>query len=153
MKNIIDTRVVISNLITNHSNEDAEVLADIVVDISKLGTDNKISAHELIDYCRAKAIDECDSIQTIYADTIAYIEYISKISVDRIRLSFDLSAEHQDICNKKDIGICGMFCDGHKKTCMMYEEDNEPGYIGTCSRFEDDELAIEVCSFEEGDPL
>ena len=153
MINIIDTRRVISNLITNHPNEDSEVLADIVIAISKLGIDNKINPRELIDYCRTKAINECDSIQMIYADTIAYIEYISKISVDRIKIGFNLISENNNICNKKDIGICGMFCDGHNTKCTMYEEDKEPGYIGTCSRFEEDELAIEVCSFEEGDPL
>lgn len=153
MKNIVDIRPVIANIINIYNDSiDSNTLANIITDITNIADEkNSIETHKLISYFRNKAICENSQIKHIFANTIAYIEYISEISVDRIFASLSIDDTPSDICNKKDLGVCGMYCDGKNKSCSLYETE-EPGYIGTCSRFEEDyEPCIEVCSFEEGD--
>ena len=154
MKNTIDIRKIIANMITIHSETmDGDHLASIIVEMNKMSTNNHIDTKVLIDYLKNKIhTEDTDCMKHFYADTLAYVNYISGKAVD------DILAQNKSValCQKRCLDICTMYCDGYDTSCEMYkssEEDNDV-YIGTCSRFieEDDTAAIQVCSFEEGDP-
>ena len=153
MKTIIDTRPVIANLITRFANTcKSEKIADILMDLSSIGDNtNKIEVKKLVDYLESKMVTADAEMKLVYADCIAYVDYISGKAVDKI-----LNKKAIPLCQKRNLDICSMYCDGYDTSCEMYKscETDDDVYIGTCSRFEedDDTVAIEVCSFEEGDP-
>lgn len=153
MKTIIDTRPVIANLITRFADTcKSENFTDILMDLSRIGDDtNKIEVKKLVEYFESKMVTADAEMKLVYADCIAYVDYISGKSVDKI-----LNKKAIPLCQKRNLDICSMYCDGYDTSCEMYKscETDDDVYIGTCSRFEedDDTIAIEVCSFEEGDP-
>lgn len=153
MKNIIDVRPIIANVITRFADTvKSDGFADIIMNLSRLGDDsNKVETKKLINYLESKIKTADAEMKIVYADCIAYVDYISGKAVDKI-----LNKKAIPLCQKRNLDICSMYCDGYDTSCEMYKscEDDEDVFIGTCSRFEedDDTVAIEVCSFEEGDP-
>ena len=154
MTNTIDVRRIIANMINVHSDAmDGDHLASIIVEINNIAVNNYIVTDTLVKYLINKIrMEETDCMKRFYADTLAYVNYISGKSVDDILTKTNPVA----MCQKRCLDICTMYCDGYDTSCDMYkssEEDNDV-FIGTCSRFieDDDTVAIEVCSFEEGDP-
>lgn len=137
MKTIIDIRPVIANLITRFANTcKSEKFANILMDLSSIGDNtNKIEVKKLVDYLESKMVTADAAMKLVYADCIAYVDYISGKAVDKI-----LNKKAIPICQKRNLDICSMYCDGYNTSCEMYK---------SC---EDDTVAIEVCSFEEGDP-
>lgn len=151
MTNIIDIRRVIANIINVHSETfDGDHMASIIVEMNKLALNNNVRTESLMDYLKKKIkTEETDDMKRFYADCLAYVNYISGKAMDDI-LSTSKSIP---LCQKRNLDICSMYCNGYDTSCEMYKSSDEV-YIGTCSRFtdEEDDCAIEVCSFEEGDP-
>ena len=144
MEKIVDIRPVIANIINNHYEPvDANILADIISELNGLAKNNKIETNKLIKHFYKNLAESTGEIKMIYADCIAYVEYMSGITIDRI-----LNHKKIELCQKRNLDVCSLYCDGFDTSCENYSSEHE-AYIGTCSRFEDD--AIEVCSFEEGD--
>lgn len=153
MKNTIDIRPIVANIVTRFANSvHADNVADIIMDLSHIGNGtNTIETNTLLDYLYGKLAKSNENMKLIYADIIAYTEYVSGKTVDKI-----INRKAIPLCQKRNLDICSMYCDGYDTSCEMYKscEDDDDVFIGTCSRFEenDDTIAIEVCSFEEGDP-
>jgi hypothetical protein len=154
VNNTIDIRRVIANIINVHSDAmDGDHLASIIVEMNNIAVNNYISTDTMVKYLKNKIrMEETDCMQRFYADTLAYVNYISGKAIDDI-LAY---TKPVSLCQKRNLDICSMYCDGYDTSCEMYKSCDDDGdvFIGTCSRFEEDNdtVAIEVCSFEEGDP-
>ncbi len=151
MTNTIDIRRIVANIINVHSDSmDGDHLATIIVEINNLAVNNYVLTASFVDYLKNKIkTEETECMKRFYADTLAYVNYISGKAIDDI-LAY---TKPVSLCQKRNLDICSMYCDGYDTSCEMYKSSDvdDDVYIGTCSRF-DEECAIEVCSFEEGDP-
>jgi hypothetical protein len=130
---------------------DGDHLASIIVEVNNLALNNNVRTESIMDYLKKKIhTEETECMKHFYADTLAYVNYISGKAVDDLLIA----TKPIPMCLKRDRDICSMYCDGFDTSCEMYQssEKEDDVYIGTCSRFEDDDCAIEVCSFEDGDP-
>jgi hypothetical protein len=148
-----DIRCVTNNLINRYYGKVNDATLNAVVErVNRVGLIN-VSAPTLLPIL--KEFIETESNRTakmLYADCYVYVEYISGISIERVLQS----KSPVMLCSRRCLDTCASYCEGYDTTCENYISDDElpNGYIGVCSRFENDEYAeaIEVCSFEEGDP-
>lgn len=147
MKTIIDIRPIVANIVNNnYESIDSNILAGIISELNHFADkNNKVNTKKLVDYLYKKLNESVNEQKMLYADCIAYVEYMSGITIDRI-----LNHKTVDLCQRRNHDTCSCYCDGFDTSCENYTSSDE-AYIGTCSRFEDDD--IEVCSFEEGDPI
>ena len=142
MTNTIDIRRIIANMITVHSDSmDGDHLASIIVDMNKIATNNHVDTMVIINYLKNKiCTEDTDCMKRFYADTLAYVNYISGKALD------DILTQNKSValCQKRCLDICSIYCDGYDKSCEMYkssEKDNDV-FIGTCSRFVEDDDAF-----------
>lgn len=158
MNNYIDIRSVTTNLINRYYDKiDHDVLKSVLHQLNHLNaTTYKMSTQDFITHIKTYMNSSTnDNMRKLYADCWAYVEYISGLSTERILKPL----KPIPLCARRNSDTCAIYCDGFDTSCESYitDDDLPNGYIGVCTRFEEDSeyednVAIEVCSFEEGDP-
>lgn len=153
VKNMIDVRAISANLVSRYYDKvDHSILIDVTRNINDMAVSN-METFNCLNAIKEKMIRANNATaKMLYADAWAYAEYISGVAINKL---LNIS-KPIPLCNRRNLDTCAMYCEGYDTACENYLTDDEipTGFIGTCSRFEDDEYAeaIEVCSFEEGDP-
>jgi hypothetical protein len=128
----IEIKEVTKNLLTKYYGKvDHEILKIALHQLNTI-VPYKMSAHELLLILK-RLIDCSTNMETkkLYADCYVYVEYISGISIERVIKPVNPIM----LCNERNLDRCSMYCDGYDTSCECYSSD-----------------AIEVISFEEGDP-
>ena len=148
-----DIRCVTNNLINRYYGKiDDAILTEVIERVNRVGLIN-VSASTILPILRDFISTEDNNVaKMLYADCYVYVEYISGMAIDKLLKP----TRPTPLCSRRCLDTCANYCEGYDTTCENYiaDDDLPNGYIGTCSRFEDNEYAdaIEVCSFEEGDP-
>ena len=79
MKTIIDIRPIVANIINNnYESIDSNILAEIISEINHFADkNNKVNTKKLVDYLYKKLNESVNEPKMLYADCIAYVEYMS----------------------------------------------------------------------------
>ena len=117
---MIDVRSIASNLVsTYYGKYDLDMIRKTVEDIYSHASFDKIDIADVALILKGKIIKAKTATEMqFFADSLAYIEYMSGMASNRILDS--IKKTPIAMCEKRCSDRCSMYCDGFNTDCDMY---------------------------------